>query len=230
MVRDLNKYDIMAHEAEQAGNYLDWFERVYSGAITGELKVPWGYKIANPFLIAWLNEKNHNNCPEKTALKIGCGLGDDAEELARRGFQTTAFDISPSAIALAEDRFSGSRVNYQVADLFNPPPGWKNAFDVVVEIFTIQALTLGMRQEACARVASFLKPGGSLFVVSFGRTKLDDQGNIRPTPKPLRMPWPVTREELDVFTDAGLTEVSFREVADPENAKVRRFIVEYTKQ
>ena len=53
---------------------------------------------------------------EQKALIIGCGLGDDAEALAKLGFEVTAFDISTSAIAWCQQRFPDSTVNYLVAD------------------------------------------------------------------------------------------------------------------
>ncbi len=229
MVRDLNKYDIMAHEAAKTDQPLAWFEKVYDGAKSGELEVPWGNLVANPFMNAWLDAKQWVDAGKKTALKIGSGLGDDAEELCRRGFQTTAFDIAPTAIAMAAERFPDSAVNYQVADLFNPPENWQNNFDVVIEIFTIQALPLHFRSGAFAKIASFLKPGGKLFVVCFARTGTDAEGNPKPIPKPMRMPWPLTKKELATFESVGLTEVSCKEVADPDNPKVRRFIAEYTR-
>lgn len=38
------------------------------------------------------------------AVVIGCGLGDDAEYLASMGYEVTAFDISPTAIAMCHTR------------------------------------------------------------------------------------------------------------------------------
>jgi len=229
MVRKLNKYDLMAHEAARSDDHLSWFEKVYSGARSDDLEVPWGNKVANPYLKVWLDGFKPETVKVKSALKVGCGLGDDAEELNTRGFKTTAFDIAKSAIETATERFPDSAVNYQVADLFNPPTAWHQAFDVVVEIFTIQALPLHMRPQAYQKIASFLKPGGKLFVVCFGRSGVGPDGKTKPIPTPLRMPWPLTKEELDTFETAGLIETSFMESVDPDNARVRRFIVEYTR-
>ncbi len=63
-----------------------------------------------------------------------------------------AFDVSPTAVAEAAQRFAGSPVKYQVADLLAPPPEWTGAFDLVVEIYTVQALY------GEARVAAIGKP------------------------------------------------------------------------
>jgi ubiquinone/menaquinone biosynthesis C-methylase UbiE len=71
---------------------------------------------------------------------VGCGLGDDAEYVAGRGFDTVAFDISASAIRAARRRYPDSAVHYVTADLLDPPGEWERAFDLVVESLTLQAL------------------------------------------------------------------------------------------
>jgi ubiquinone/menaquinone biosynthesis C-methylase UbiE len=60
----------------------------------------------NPNFIDWLNQRRVVGSGR--AIKVGSGLGDDAEELSRRGFETTAFDISESAIAWSRKRFPQS--------------------------------------------------------------------------------------------------------------------------
>ena len=79
------------------------------------------------------------------ALIVGCGLGDDAEELVARGFDTTAFDIAATAIEWCVSRFPRSKVRYVVADLFHPPPSWSRAFALVVESNTLQVFPQEMR-------------------------------------------------------------------------------------
>jgi len=56
-----------------------------------------------PSRVVWLD--GHHMCGRgQKALKIGCGLGDDAEELAQRGSDTTTFDILPTAVAWCQQR------------------------------------------------------------------------------------------------------------------------------
>ena len=43
--------------------------------------------------------------PGRTALIVACGLGDDAEEVSRRGYRVTAFDLVPAAIEHCRERF-----------------------------------------------------------------------------------------------------------------------------
>lgn len=62
-------------------------------------------------------------------VEIGCGTGSDAIYLAGRGFDVTAIDIAPTALAIAERKAeqAGVRVNWLLADVLNPPP--LDAFD-----------------------------------------------------------------------------------------------------
>ena len=155
---------------------------------------------------------------EKAALVVGCGLGDDAEELARLGFRVTAFDISETAVDWCRRRFPASAVEYRVADLFAPPASWARAFDFVLEAHTLQVLPSRVRQRAAERIASLVTPGGTLLVICRGRGLDDDPGD---------MPWPLTRAELDVFKRCALQETSFEDYLDGETPPVRRFRVEY---
>ena len=87
----------IAQKHLEAGDPLGWFEYLYSLAGENTSIIPWADLRPNPNLVDWLDQQ-HIVGPGK-ALKVGCGLGDDAEELARRGFETTAFDVSETAIA-----------------------------------------------------------------------------------------------------------------------------------
>ncbi|MEZ5396778.1 MAG: class I SAM-dependent methyltransferase [Bryobacterales bacterium] len=152
------------------------------------------------------------------ALKVGCVPAEEAEELARQGFAVTAFDIAPAAVALARNRFPDSTVNYQTADLLNPPHRWRRAFDFVLESYALQALPASLRREAMTRIASFVKPGGTLLLLTRGRRAHEPIGS---------MPWPLTREELLWFGRLGLYEESFEEFVDDGPPRTRRFRVAY---
>ncbi|MEW5990370.1 MAG: methyltransferase domain-containing protein [Chloroflexota bacterium] len=53
------------------------------------------------------------------AIDLGCGVGDNAIFLARRGFEVTAVDFAPSAVARARAnaREAGVAVDFLVDDL-----------------------------------------------------------------------------------------------------------------
>lgn len=208
----------LARAAIGRGDPVGWFEALYAEADADAAAVPWAELAPNPHLVAWLDRARANGGAGERALVVGCGLGDDAEELARRGFAVTAFDVAPTAIAWCRRRFPGSPVAYRVADALALPPAWKEAFDLVVEVYTLQALPTGPRERAAAEIARCVAPGGTLLVVARGREPGDDPG---------AMPWPLTRADLAAFARHGLTEVAFDDFRDDEAPPVRRFRVEY---
>jgi hypothetical protein len=89
---------------------LGWFETLYSDAKGATDRIPWADQKPNTHLVAWLNREKISG-GGRSAIVVGCGLGDDAEELARRGFRVTGFDISSSAIGWAQQRFPESSVS-----------------------------------------------------------------------------------------------------------------------
>ncbi len=130
----------------------------------------------------------------RSALDVGCGLGDNAEAIAAAGYVTTAFDIAAHAVKWAKERFPASPVDYRQADLFDPPDGWTGAFDLVDECYTIQALDGEMRRNAMAAVASFVAPGGRLLLIA--RTRAEGTESDGP-------PWPLMPSEIATFDRLG---------------------------
>lgn len=174
----------------------DFFETVYDDAAGDAAMVPWADLAPKPNLVEWLQ-----NQPVKQgrAIDVGCGLGDNAEALANAGYDTTGFDYSPDAIAWACKRFPHSKVNYLTADLFDLPKNWREAFDLVSEIYILQALppeTLGRTMPA---IASLIAPGGTL--LSYTRIR----GDGAPVDGP---PWPLEESTAMKFTQFGLELVS----------------------
>ena len=210
----------IARKHIEAGDALGWFEALYAGADGEFSNIPWADLAPNPNLVDWL-EAGRIRGEGLKAIEIGCGLGDDAEELARRGFMTTAFDISKTAVSWCRRRYPDSRVDYRVADLFAAPVAWRGAFDLVVESYTLQVLTPGLRPEAIRRIAGLTAPGGSLLVIARGRNRTDSEG---------AMPWPLIREELSEFENAGLKNLSFEDYFDSEDPPVRRFRGVYLRE
>jgi SAM-dependent methyltransferase len=205
----------LAAAALQRGDPTGWFEELYAGAARAA-EVPWADLVPNPLMVAWL-EREGVSGDGRRALKVGAGLGDDAEELARRGFAVTAFDVAPSAVAWARRRFPDSRVDYLVADVLAPPEHWRGAFDFVLESYTLQVLPPELRPVAARAIAATLARGATLLVIARGRDEDEDRG---------AMPWPLTPAELrGLFT--GLELVAFEDFRDDEDPPVRRLRAAY---
>ena len=205
----------LAHKFLLEDDPKGWFEALYAGANWAETGIPWAHLTVNPSFADWLGQNNLAGASRK-ALVIGCGLGDDAEELARRGFEVTAFDISTTAIEWCRRRFPDSPVDYLVADLFEAPDGWSASFDFILEAHTIQALPAELRAAAIKATTSFVAPGGTLLITALA----EDATATYAGP-----PWPLSRAELAAFQEHGLTEVTFEEYLDQH--MTRRFRVAY---
>lgn len=169
------------------GDTTGWFERLYAKAEAGEAIVPWADGEPNPNLVSWASGMSGAG---KRALVPGCGLGYDAEFLASLGFDVTAFDISPTGIAVAKRDNPGSAVNYQVADLTALPAEWIRAFDLVMDAYTLQPLFGEVRAAAIAAVHRAVAPGGTLLIIARATNDSDPQRD------PAQMPWPLTHGEL----------------------------------
>jgi SAM-dependent methyltransferase len=190
----------LAARALASGRPTAWFEELYAAGARDEITMPWDRTRPAPLLTDWLSGSGDG----RSAVVVGCGLGLDAEFVAARGFATTAFDISETAIRTALARYPTSPVRYRTADLLALPDGW--TFDLVVEIITVQALPVTLRAEAVAAVASLVAPGGTLLVVE----------NVRAEGAPLseRPPWAFTRAEIASFADHGLDTVTIEQLDD----------------
>ena len=207
----------LAAEFIRKGDPTGWFEPLYQEAEAGKSIVPWVDLCPNSHLLGFWNA-HQLQAAGKSALVIGCALGDDAEQLSQWGFQTTAFDISETAIRSAKKRFPSSRVEYVTTDLFSPPAFWRHNFDFVLEIYTLQTLPAALRPQAITKMTEFLCPGGLLLLIARGRELSEPEGQL---------PWPLTCADLSAFQAAGLKELSFEDLRDPEDPAVRRFRVLY---
>src|SRR5581483_3122955 len=117
---DRSRARALAKDAIARGDALGWFEALYREAEAGAAVVPWADLVPNPHLVEWLDA--HPAPRGGHALDVGTGLGDNAAELARRGFDVVAFDVSPTAVARARARFPASPAAWVAADLLDPPP------------------------------------------------------------------------------------------------------------
>jgi SAM-dependent methyltransferase len=195
-----------------------WFDELYAAAEAGEALVPWDRGAPRLLLVRWAEER----APEgrgRRALVVGCAFGDDAQFVVGLGFETVAFDVAPTAIRGARERFPDSTVDYHVADLLDPPDAWRNAFDLVVESHNVQALPDSVRPRAIAEVASMVAPGGTLLVLAAAREE-----NAGPVEGP---PWPLVRAEVESFATNELEPVTIEVLPDPAEPETGRWRAEF---
>ena len=202
--RDLARELARSHYA--AGDPLGWFEDLYSQAAGDFETIPWADRAVNPNLAAWCEREGLPRPGARVAV-VGCGLGDDAEYLAARGARVTAFDLSETAIAWCRGRFPDSAVSYEVANLLT----YSGDFDLVVEIYTLQAMPHDLRTRAIEVLG---KLGREILIICRGRDENDPPGQL---------PWPLTRDELQPLERAGMEIVGFEDFDDPFDPGKRRF-------
>ena len=210
--------DRLAHRSLAAGDPTGWFERLYHGAEAGEVAMPWDRRHPNPILVQWVESRAPSGDARRTVV-VGCGLGADAAHLASRGLQTVAFDISETAVRTAQERFPESGVEYVVADLLDLPTAWLGAFDLVVEIITVQALPRSVRPQAIASVASLVAPSGTLLVIAAATDHAADASGP---------PWPLTRAEIDAFAVGDIVATQLDEIS-PELPGEHRWCAEFRR-
>jgi SAM-dependent methyltransferase len=189
------------------GDPTRWYDELWSAAERGDVPLPWDHTDPNDVLGAYVAGFEASHPGEgRRAVVIGCGLGADSEYVAAHGWATTAFDISPAAVAAVRERYPDSPVDYRVANLLDLPHDLVGAFDLVVEIFTIQALHPSLRGQAIDGVRRLIGPGGTALVVQFVRA--DDQA-VTTDP-----PWLLTRAEIEELAGDGV-EIASLEVLPP---------------
>ncbi|WBQ02067.1 class I SAM-dependent methyltransferase [Kribbella sp. CA-293567] len=213
----------LAHESLRQDDPTGWFERLYSAAADGSAVVPWDRGTAHPLLLDWIDTAQPSG-DGRRALVVGAGTGWDAELIADRGYDTTAFDISPTAVDTAQQAHPGSKATYQVADLLNPPTDWHHAFDLVIEIYTVQALPISLQPAATAQVSDFVRPGGTLVVIASARD--DDHSPDAAIDGP---PWPLTRSAIDAFATSDLKLIQVDRSPSPTSRTSHHWRAEYLR-
>lgn len=195
-----------------------WFEPLYAAADGDADRVPWARRAPDPLLLSWLDQPGLA-VAGSDALVVGCGLGDDAAELARRGCRVTAFDLSATAVDWARRRFGGLGVDWRVADLLDLSRDLVASAGLVVEVRTVQSLPERLRAAAMRAVASTVAPGGVLVHV----------GLLATSPRAAHEwegpPWALSPDELRAYEDAGLQRL---DLAHPEGADDRAMEVVLT--
>jgi len=214
------KYQEMVREHQARDDPFGWFDSIYSDAEGDHNAVFWADLAPNPYLLEWL-EKNPVSGLKKKAIAIGCGVGDDAEAMAAAGYEVTAFDIAPSAIALCKNRYPDTKINYLIADLFDYSEEWIEGFDLVYECNTIQVLPGKYRREAMDAMVSLLSDEGQLLVSCRSRKSGEEEDAI---------PLPLDKEEIDGFMDFAVSEKSFLAYDDDQEPSVPHYFATYKRE
>ncbi len=162
------------------------------------------------------------------ALDLGCGPGRNALHLARAGFEVDAVDLSPAAVAWAEERAreAGAAVRFHRGDAFAlvAEGVLEGPYDLVYDSGCFHHLPPHRRISYLALLDRVLAPGGAFALACFASgamgSELPDadlyragglQGGLAYTPESLRR----------IFAGPALAEVELRRMADepPHSAR-----------
>ncbi len=105
-----------------------------------------------------------------TVLDVGCGTGDNAIYLARRGLDVTGVDLSSAAIARARDRArsAGADVRFRVLDALRLPAlGERFATILDFGLFHDRRFSEGQLREYVSGLGQVCVPGGQVLLLCF---------------------------------------------------------------
>lgn len=129
---------------------------------------PWDVGAAQPDLAALLDE----HPPASPVLDVGCGSGDLAIELARRGVDVLGIDVVEAAVAQAREKAAAlpepvaRRLRFEVADALRPAL-LPRRFAAVVDSGFFHVLEQDQRDGFAAELAAALLPGGRYYLLAF---------------------------------------------------------------
>lgn len=113
-------------------------------------------------------EESERAKPLGRALDLGCGRGQYAPELVRRGWQVVGIDYTRRAIDEARRRgIEGA--TFVVADVSDLPADQLGTFDFFLDVGCFQHFDAGQRAAAGRGITALANPGATLLMMAFSR-------------------------------------------------------------
>ena len=140
-------------------NENDWEARYQTG------DMPWEKGEASPGLLDFL--ATQPDLPRGTVAVPGCGTGHDARAWAMAGFDTSGFDLAPSAIRLSQEKTeaAGLKASFAQADFLTADP--PKQFDWLFEHTLFCAIDPSRRADYVRAALRWLTPGGQLLAIHY---------------------------------------------------------------
>lgn len=140
-----------------SGLTSDFWQAKFESSVT-----PWDRGEASPQLRQWLSSNVLTPC---RIVVPGCGSGYEVALLAQSGFDVTAIDYAPAAIARTRAALAATNARAEVigADVLTFTPGLQ--FDAVYEQTCLCALHPDHWVPYARRLRAWVRPGGRLFAL-----------------------------------------------------------------
>jgi len=123
---------------------------------------PWDRGAPNPQLVRWLESGSLAPC---RILVPGCGSGHEVAMLAQKGFEVTALDYAPAALALTRERLDRAKAQARLVEA--DALAWETParFDAIYEQTCLCALHPDHWLRYAAQLEAWLAPGGRLYAL-----------------------------------------------------------------
>lgn len=121
------------------------------------------------------------------ALELGCGTGTNAVYLAQSGFDVTAMDLAPTALAIARQKAAaaGVKVRWLWADVLNPPT-YLPKFDFVYDRGCYHGVRRTSAQEYVETLRRVTHPGSLVLILAGNANEPGAGGPPRVTEQEVR--------------------------------------------
>ena len=188
---------------DQQPVFPGWEERYQHQAVE---TMPWFYSELDDDLRQTLEQLGLQG---GRALDLGSGPGTQAMQLAQRGFDVTATDISAAAVQLAREKAEaqGLVVTWQQDDILSTR--LTGPFDLIFDRGCFHVLPPERRQDYVSTIAGLLRPGGYLFVKCFSHLQPGTQGPHRFTREQI---WALFSSRLHIHS---IRETVYQRTLDP---------------
>jgi SAM-dependent methyltransferase len=139
-----------------------FFDEVYRG------RAPWDIRDAQPDLLALIDELP----PTGPILDLGCGTGDLAIALARRGSRVIGVDFAAAAIEEATARAAAlppperTRIRFEVADALRPS-AYAGSVGAVVDSGFYHLFEIAQRRALADELSATLPVAGRYYLLGF---------------------------------------------------------------
>lgn len=139
---------------------MDW-EKSYR-----ERDTPWDLGEPAPPLVDLLERRKIEHLGVGRVLVPGCGAGHDADAWQKAGMEVVGLDISPSALAVARERY-GDGVTWLEGDFFDDALAAHYPVDLLFEHTCFCAIHPSLRPSYVEAAIRWLVPGGRLVGIFF---------------------------------------------------------------